>query len=176
MEFFFFIVFLAVVFALIRGEKKTALKSMSSAVPTPEDVTDFANRRGESYPRDWKTYEEAEKGAGMQEDLDPTALYRMTKARLNKVQTHAAEKLSYEGLPTVKGRKTPKTPQSLRLQRSLRQPPLMRDMNLSRKLFLSGGRGDVFGERQKKRFSSKTILGSLGLGVIALYLIRVLGA
>ena len=123
----------------------------------------------------------------MQDDLDPSALYKISKERVERARKAAASKLSYSGLPTTKDKSKHSgsnlqsfetTAKNAQMQGGYvaKQPPLVRDMNVSRKLFLSGGRGNTFGERQKNVFGFKSIMGVVGLGVVAVYLIGALSS
>ena len=111
----------------------------------------------------------------MQDDVDPTELYKISKDRIDRARKIAAGKLS-DSLQSFET--TTKTARNLRTSGVYvaKQPPLVRDMNLSRKLFLSGGRSTIFGERQKKSFGFKTILGLVGLAIIGLHMFGTLGS
>jgi len=52
------------------------------------------------------------------------------------------------------------------------QPPLVRDMNLQRRIFLSGAGNRIFGEREKTRGGTKTLLVFVVLGVLAAYILN----
>ena len=127
-----------------------------------------------AYPSSWKAYEQAERGEGMQDDLDPSRLYEVSKARLESARKSAAQKLSYSGLPTTRSPRPKNKGRTLDVPDLLSkgQPPLVRDMNLQRRVFLSGGRNNTFGERQKSRFDTKTLLVLLVLGIVAAYILR----
>jgi len=168
MEFFVFLIFLLFVFGLLSGEKKAK----------PEKKTRLLRAggrdEGDSYPESWKSYEQAERDEGMQQDLDPSKLYEVSKARLDTARKKAAQKLSYQGLPTVKtpdrknkGRRIDVDPLS-----PSGQPPLIRDMNLQRRIFLSGAGNRIFGEREKTRGGTKTLLVFVVLGVLAAYILN----
>ena len=191
MELFFFIILAIIFFGIFGDGKKRKVKPQSSTVLSPAGVRETSQQNDNDYPRDWKNYEAAERGeqSGMQDDLDPSALFRMSKDRVERAQKlarkAAASKLSsHASRETASIRKQADNVQSFDTTAksarngslpAAKQPPLVRDMNLSRSLFLSGGRGNIFGERQKKSFGLKSILGVLGLGVVGLYLVRVLG-
>lgn len=170
MEFFVFLVIILFIFALIGSEKK----------PKPAKVTRNlrAGGRGdasaEGYPSSWQSYEEAERGEGMQDDLDPSKLYEVSKARLETARKAAAKTLSYKGLPTATLPRAKNKGRVIETSNSLSkgQPPLLRDMNLQRRIFLSGGRNNTFGERQKTRGGTKTLLVFSVLGVVAAYILR----
>jgi len=169
-EFFVFILFLFLVFGLLGGEKKPKARKKTRALRAGGRNED----KSQDYPQSWKNYEAAERSEGMQDDPDPSRLFDVSKAKLEKARAAAAGKLSYEGLPTApsaplknKGRTIASHNPS-----AAHQPPLVRDMNLQRRIFLSGGRNTIFGERGKKGGGVKTLLGFAVLGAIALFLAR----
>lgn len=181
MELLFFIILAIIFFGIFGdGEKhksKQKRKSRSRAALSPKAISGASGRADENYPRDWKNYEAAERSehAGMQDDVDPTELYKISKDRIDRARKVAAGKLS-DSLQSFET--TTKTARNLRSSGVYvaKQPPLVRDMNLSRKLFLSGGRSTIFGERQKKSFGFKTILGLVGLAIIGLHMFGALGS
>lgn len=163
MEFFVFIVFLMIVFGILNGEKRAKANSAG------QNTQDTSNTRGGQ-------------ARGMQDDIDPRALYKVSKDRIEAARKSAAEKLVYKGLPTIIPKATliPKAKNKGRdiaggLSLSKGQTPLIRDLNLQRRLFLSGGRNNTFGEREKKRLGGKTLLGFVVLGVVLFYLVNASG-
>ena len=170
MEFLFFIFLLFIVFGLLGGENRKKTKSRLRQMEQASDTRDIGGAG--DYPSSWKNYEatEANVNDGMQDDLDPSALFEVSKARLERAgrSAHkaAAAKIAYEGLPKSANlsSKTRKMETSITID--TKQPPLIRDMNISRRLFLSGGRGHVFGERQKSGGGGKSLLSFIVLGLI----------
>ncbi len=173
MEIFALLIFIFLIFGLLGGEKKTK----------PETKTRRLNaggraNEGADYPSSWKNYEQAERGEGMQDDLDPSQLYAVSKARLETAHKKAAQALSYQGLPTVKmpraknkGRSIKSGRDNMSAKFSPGQPPLVRDMNLQRRIFISGAGHRIFGEREKTRGGTKTLLVFVVLSVLAAYIL-----
>lgn len=186
MELFFFMLFLFIVFGVMGGDKRKA-KAKSRLQNSQGGQGSSAT---DDFPSDWSRYEANERGEGMQEDLDPSKLYEVSKARIEAAQQTArnvaASRLSYTGLPKISPKKllndnvqrfetTAKNKKAkARDPFAMDQPPLIRDMNLARRLFLSGGRNNTFGEREKKS-NGKTLLGFVVLGVLAFYLAHAIG-
>lgn len=183
MEFLFFIILGIILLVIFGDNKKQKAKPKPSSVLSPKQPRPILSPKSgmrpllqanENQQNVWKNYEAAEQGeqGGMQDDLDPTAFYKISKDRIDLARKAASEKLS-DSLQSFET--TAKNKQASGAYVA-KQPPLVRDMNLSRKLFLSGGRSNIFGERQKKSLGIKTILSVVGLAVIGLYLLGALGS
>lgn len=178
MEFFFFIVVAMIFFSSFGKRKKQKNNPNTSLFISPKKATPVLSPKSVIQPfqpsninhkSGWENYEAAERNeqAGMQDDLYPTEFYKVSKDRLNLARKAAAGKLS-DSLQSFETTAKNARPSGAYVTK---QPPLVRDMNLSRKLFLSGGSRNIFGERQKKSFGIKTILGVVGLTVIGLYML-----
>lgn len=190
MDFLIFLIAAIIFFSFFGGKKKKKTKRQPRPQPqrqprpvlSPRGVNQPVQWGSQSQPRIQKNYETVEQGA--QNDSDANALYKLSKERLDRAQKlarkAAAAKLSHKGLPTtgddLQSFETTAKNTQMGSGHVAIQPPLVRDMNVSRKLFLSGGRGNTLGERQKKTFGLKAIFSVVGLGLTAFYLIGVLGA
>ena len=174
MELFFFIILAIIFFGIFGDSKKQKSKLKASSILSPKNGSRSSQQSREDYPRDWKSYEDAERGqqSGMQDDVNYEAIYKLSKDRIGLARKAASEKLS-DSLQSFDT--TAKNTQTGGAHVA-KQPPLVRDMNMSRKLFLSGGRGNTFGEREKKNFGVKTILGVMALAVTGIYLLGALSS
>jgi hypothetical protein len=170
MEFLFFIFLLFIVFGLLGGENRKKTKSRLRQMEQASDTRDIGGAG--DYPSSWRNYEatEANVNDGMQDDLDPSALFEVSKARLERAgrsaRKAAAAKIAYESLPKPSNMSSKTRKMETSITIDTKQPPLIRDMNLSRRRFLSGGRGHVFGERQKSGGGGKSLLSFIVLGLI----------
>ena len=182
MEFFIFMLFLFVVFGILGGEKKKKAKPGPTADWSQYDG-DAASVSGRDDSFENET--EFEQSEGLSETL-----FHLSKARAAKVNREAAAKLDYEGLAQARRDSVQRfqtTAQTRRAKNKTRrakktknqsgaaaadQAPLVRDMNMQRRLFLSGGSKNTFGERETKRGGGKSVFVFAVFGVLALYIAR----
>lgn len=106
---------------------------------------------------------------GMQDDdFQFGQLYSLSKAKIEKARREAASKLEYEGLPKFDDNDDEDV-QSFQTTAksyvSTKQPPLVRDMNFSRRRHLSS-------ERRSSLLNIKTIIGCVVLFVTLMAFIR----